>query len=63
LKSYDRKVKLKYLALIEEAALYASAFEVDSDFAKYLFQWHFYFPYQSLKTSGAFGQTSEVQKK
>jgi len=54
LKNYDRKVKLKYLALVEEVSLYVDAFEVDTDYAKYLFQWHFYFPYQSAYTSAAF---------
>jgi len=54
LKNYDRKIKLKYLALIEEVSLYADAFEVDKDYANYLFQWHFYFPYQSQSTSSAF---------
>jgi|ERR1700757_1422623 len=37
------KVKLKFLALLEEVALYTSEFEVDKDHAIYLFQWHFYF--------------------
>jgi hypothetical protein len=36
------KAKLKYLALIEEVSLYVEKFEVDKDFAQYLFQWHFY---------------------
>ena len=54
LKNYDRKVKLKYLALIEEVSLYVDAFEVDKDYANYLLQWHFYFPYQSELTSAAF---------
>ncbi len=46
--------KLKYLALIEQVALYVEHFEVDKEYAKYLFQWHFYFVYQSAKTSNLF---------
>lgn len=46
--------KLKYLALIEQVALYVEHFEIDREYAKYLFQWHFYFVYQSGKTSDLF---------
>ena len=48
------KTKLKYLAMIEEVALYIDAFEIDKDYAKYLFQWHFYFIYCSPETSTSF---------
>lgn len=51
LKKIARQDKLKYLALVEEVSLYVEKFEVDKDFATYLFQWHFYFPYQSKLTS------------
>lgn len=51
LKSYNRQVKLRYLALIEEVSLYVTEFEVDKAYAKYLFQWHLYFPYISKKTA------------
>ncbi len=54
LAQFSPKIKLKYLALIEEAAIYVDAFEVDKSYAKYLFQWHFYFVYQSPETSESF---------
>ncbi|MBP9689302.1 MAG: hypothetical protein KBE91_06805 [Bacteroidia bacterium] len=54
LEKYDRRYKLKYLALLEEVALYINAFEIDSDDAKYLFQWHFYFVFLSEKTTTPF---------
>jgi hypothetical protein len=47
IKDYDPKIKYRYLAIIEEVTLYAETFEVDKPQAKYLFQWHFYFAYQS----------------
>lgn len=47
IKNYDPKMKYRYLAIIEEVTLYADTFEVDKPQAKYLFQWHFYFAYQS----------------
>ena len=47
IKDYDPKMKYRYLAIIEEISLYAETFEVDKPQAKYLFQWHFYFAYQS----------------
>jgi hypothetical protein len=47
IKNYDPKMKYRYLAVIEEVTLYADTFEVDKPQAKYLFQWHFYFAYQS----------------
>ncbi|MBS1647233.1 MAG: hypothetical protein JST67_07825 [Bacteroidetes bacterium] len=37
------KSKLKYLALLEEVALFVKEFEVDKEYASYLFYWHFYF--------------------
>lgn len=46
--------KLKFLALIEQVALYVEHFEVDKEYGKYLFQWHFYFVYLSAKTSDLF---------
>ncbi|MDZ7935313.1 MAG: hypothetical protein U5M51_10185 [Emticicia sp.] len=52
--SFEPKVKLKYLALIEEVSLYIDAFEIDKGYAKYLFQWHFFFVYESKTTSSAF---------
>ncbi len=54
LHKFDTKAKLKYLALIEEVALYVEQFEVDQSYAKYLFQWHFYYVYSSSKTSDLF---------
>ena len=54
LENYDTNTKLKYMALLEEVSLYVAEFEVDKEYAKYLFQWHFYFPYQSVCTSAAF---------
>ena len=60
----ETATKLKYLALIEQVALYVEHFEVDKGYAKYLFQWHFYFVYQSGKTSNLFwsnlGGTEEM---
>lgn len=64
LTSINTTIKLKYLALIEQVALYVEQFEVDKEYAKYLFQWHFYFVYQSGKTSNLFwnnlGGTEEM---
>lgn len=54
LEDFPAQTKLKFLALIEEVALYTEKFEVDKKPAKYLFQWHFYFIYQSKKTSEKF---------
>lgn len=54
LSAINTVVKLKYLALIEQVALYVEHFEIDKEYAKYLFQWHFYFVYQSNKTSNLF---------
>ncbi|MCW3106028.1 MAG: hypothetical protein JWQ09_534 [Segetibacter sp.] len=54
LSSISTTTKLKYLALIEEVAMYVENFEVDKDYAKYLFQWHFYFVYQSPNTLNLF---------
>ena len=54
LSNIETAIKLKYLALIEQVALYVEHFEVDKSYAKYLFQWHFYFVYQSDKTSNLF---------
>ncbi|HEX8461609.1 MAG TPA: hypothetical protein VF623_09270 [Segetibacter sp.] len=50
----DTTFKLKYLALVEQVALYVEHFEVDKEYAKYLFQWHFFFVYQSNKTKRLF---------
>lgn len=47
-------VKLKYLVLLEEVSLYLEEFEVDRSYAAYLFQWHFYFAYQSNLTKTLF---------
>ncbi len=67
LASFDSISKLRYLALVEEVALYVENFEVDKDYAHYLFQWHFYFIYQSSKTSGLFwnnlGAEEEMNQK
>lgn len=54
LAQYSSKTKLKYLANIEEVSLYIDAFEVDKEYAKYLFQWHFYFAYQANEISKSF---------
>jgi hypothetical protein len=56
LTSSSTKTKLKYLALIEEVALYIEQFEVDKGYAEYLFQWHFFFVYRSKITSMPFWQ-------
>ena len=53
---FSSKTKLKYLAIIEEVALYIDAFEVDTNYAKYLFQWHFYFAYKSPEATSSFWQ-------
>lgn len=34
--------------------MYVENFEVDKEYAKYLFQWHFYFIYKSSRTSTLF---------
>jgi len=54
IRNYDQKWKYKYLAMIEEVIPYVDTFEVDKPQAKYLFQWHFYFPYQSVDTVEVF---------
>ena len=54
LQNFSPKIKLKYLALIEEVTLYVNETEVDKELARYLFQWHFYFVYQSPLTTTAF---------
>ena len=54
IRNYDQKLKYKYLAMIEEVTLYVDTFEIDKPQAKYLFQWHFYFPYQSKDTAESF---------
>jgi hypothetical protein len=54
LSNHDIKTKLRYLALIEEVALYVENFEVDKQYARYLFQWHFYYVYQCSSTKSAF---------
>ncbi len=41
LRNYSQKTKLKFLALLEEVAIYSKESEVDKEYAKYLFQWHF----------------------
>ena len=65
LSSADSKLKLRYLALIEEVSLYVSKFEVDKEYAAYLFQWHFHFVYGSIKTTSGFweniGGPAEMQ--
>ncbi len=54
LETFPSRQKLRYLALIEEVALYAERFEVDRKYVAYLFGWHFRFPYLSERTRGAF---------
>lgn len=54
IRNYDQKWKYKYLAMIEEVTLYVDTFEIDKPQAKYLFQWHFYFAYQSIDTVESF---------
>ena len=46
--------KLAYLGLVEEVALYVEQFEVDINYAIYLFQWHFYYAFNDEKTRAAF---------
>ncbi|MHB8259588.1 MAG: hypothetical protein ACYDCN_05450 [Bacteroidia bacterium] len=48
------KIKYKFLALLEEVALYTEKFEVDKQHAIYLFQWHFRFVFTEEKTRKAF---------
>jgi hypothetical protein len=54
IRNYDQKLKFKYLAMIEEITLYVDTFEIDKPQAKYLFQWYFYFVYQSIDTVESF---------
>lgn len=60
------KRKLQYLALPEEAALYASYSEVDRKYAIHLFQWHFCYVYANAALATAFwfglGGVSEKEK-
>jgi hypothetical protein len=54
LTNFSSNDKLKFLALLEEVALYAEQSEVDNDYAKYLFQWHFKFVFTEEITKNAF---------
>lgn len=54
IKQTKYKTKLAFLALIEEVALYSELSEVDKNYARYMFQWHFYFVFQSDITKEAF---------
>ena len=54
LKKAPAKLKLKYLALLEEVALYASYSEVDKKYAVHLFQWHFYYIFNDATLADAF---------
>ena len=66
LPNFSAKIKLKFLALLEEAALYTEEFEVDKEHAIYLFQWHFYYVFNKEKTKEAFwhnlGGKQEAEK-
>src|ERR1700722_20719467 len=39
--NFDRRIKLKFLGLLEEVAIFTEKFEVEKKYANYLFQWHF----------------------
>lgn len=52
--NYDKTVKWKFLAMLEEVAIYASIGEVDEKYAIDFFKWHFYFVFKSDKTAGHF---------
>jgi hypothetical protein len=54
LQSFSKQVKLKYLALIEEVALYVEQSEVEKKYAINLFQWHFKFAFKEGKVTEAF---------
>lgn len=54
LENLSPKIKLKYLAMLEEVMLYVTEIEVDNKIAHYLFQWHFFFVFQSNHTAKAF---------
>ncbi len=54
--------KLNYLALIEEVAVYIENFEIDKSYARYLFQWHFYFVYHSKIISDLIWKNLGVQQ-
>jgi len=46
--------KMRYLALLEEVALFSRYSEVDKEYAVYLFQWHFYYIYNDSTVSESF---------
>lgn len=56
LANYSSAVKLRFLALLEEVALFAEYFEVDRKPTSELFRWHFYYVYGSVKTQSQFWQ-------
>ena len=66
LSAVTEKNKLRYLALLEEVALFAASFEVDKQHAIHLFQWHFYYVFNEPKISEAFwsnlGGRDEINK-
>ena len=49
-----RQQKFRFLGLLEEVSLYAEKFELDNDYALYLFQWHFEYVYNQKDTTEAF---------
>jgi hypothetical protein len=50
----QRQQKFRFLGLLEEVSLYAKKFELDNDYALYLFQWHFEYVFNQKDTSEAF---------
>src|SRR5665213_2850678 len=49
IENFDRRVKIKFLGLLDEVALYVEHFEVDRKPAEYLFQWPFYYVFGNIK--------------
>lgn len=51
---YSKESKFKFLAMLEEVVVYSKLGQVDLEHALEYFQWHFYFIWESKKTSDAF---------
>jgi|GEM_PF-3323784 len=66
LETYNLSDKLRFLALLEEVAIYTESFEVDRETAIYLFQWHFKYVFINDKIRKAFwaelGGVIEIDK-
>jgi hypothetical protein len=66
LSEFSSKIKMKFLVLLEEVALYSKYSEVDKKYAIHVFQWHFYYVYNDPKLSTSFwfniGSKSESEK-